>query len=147
MKAVECPKSSIHLATTLSKWPVLIQPRASQILSKPTEYYDKSTSRIHQPRRHHSWSCICLSSLTTTSTHLTNITSRCGHSAIDDPDGTRIYDEALYQIEKDLPELKDDISIMRLGPIDQELNALLSQARVACQLSTREGFEVKVSEA
>ena len=36
---------------------------------------------------------------------------------------------------------------MRLGPIDQELNALMSEAKVACQLSTREGFEVKVSEA
>lgn len=36
---------------------------------------------------------------------------------------------------------------MRLGPTDQLLNALLSNARVALQLSTREGFEVKVSEA
>jgi len=37
--------------------------------------------------------------------------------------------------------------VMRLGPTDQLLNALLSNAKVALQLSTREGFEVKVSEA
>jgi hypothetical protein len=50
-------------------------------------------------------------------------------------------------IEESFPDLKEDISVMRLGPIDQSLNALLSQARVALQLSTSEGFEVKVSEA
>jgi glycosyltransferase involved in cell wall biosynthesis len=36
---------------------------------------------------------------------------------------------------------------MRVGPSDQVLNALLSKAKIALQLSTREGFEVKVSEA
>lgn len=36
---------------------------------------------------------------------------------------------------------------MRLDPNDQLLNALLSGAHIALQLSTREGFEVKVSEA
>jgi alpha,alpha-trehalose phosphorylase (configuration-retaining) len=36
---------------------------------------------------------------------------------------------------------------MRVGPNDQILNALLSKAKIALQLSTREGFEVKVSEA
>lgn len=36
---------------------------------------------------------------------------------------------------------------MRLKPSDQILNALLSKAKIALQLSTREGFEVKVSEA
>lgn len=36
---------------------------------------------------------------------------------------------------------------MRLGPSDQMLNTLLSCSRVALQLSTSEGFEVKVSEA
>ncbi|MCJ1410212.1 hypothetical protein MMC19_004297 [Ptychographa xylographoides] len=71
----------------------------------------------------------------------------CGHGAIDDPDATIIYDRTMDQIEKDYPTLKDDISVMRLGPIDQELNVLLSNAKVACQMSTREGFEVKVSEA
>src|SRR4051812_12085556 len=36
---------------------------------------------------------------------------------------------------------------MRVGPTDQILNVLMSNALVALQLSTREGFEVKVSEA
>lgn len=36
---------------------------------------------------------------------------------------------------------------MRIGPSDQALNALLSKAKIVLQLSTREGFEVKVSEA
>lgn len=36
---------------------------------------------------------------------------------------------------------------MRIGPSDQILNALLSKAKIVLQLSIREGFEVKVSEA
>jgi glycosyltransferase involved in cell wall biosynthesis len=36
---------------------------------------------------------------------------------------------------------------MRLGPSDQVLNTLLSNAAIVLQLSEREGFEVKVSEA
>lgn len=41
----------------------------------------------------------------------------------------------------------DHVCIIRLGPTDQVLNAILSKAKIALQLSTREGFEVKVSEA
>ena len=70
-----------------------------------------------------------------------------GHSAIDDPDASLIFDEIMELIEKDYPEMANDISVMRLGPIDQVLNVLMSNAKVALQLSTREGFEVKVSEA
>lgn len=46
-----------------------------------------------------------------------------------------------------MSHLSDYISVIRLGPSDQMLNALLSKAKIALQLSTREGFEVKVSEA
>ena len=70
-----------------------------------------------------------------------------GVSAIDDPDGAKIFDNTMELIENDYPELADDISVVRLGSIDQQANALLSRAKVALQLSTREGFEVKVSEA
>lgn len=70
-----------------------------------------------------------------------------GHSAIDDPDASLIFDEIMELIEKDYPEMANDISVLRLGPIDQVLNVLMSNAKVALQLSTREGFEVKVSEA
>jgi glycosyltransferase involved in cell wall biosynthesis len=71
----------------------------------------------------------------------------CGHGSVDDPDGTVIYDSALRYLREDLPELTDNVCIIRLGPTDQVLNALLSKAKIALQLSSREGFEVKVSEA
>jgi glycosyltransferase involved in cell wall biosynthesis len=71
----------------------------------------------------------------------------CGHGSVDDPDGTIVYDTALGYVEQHLKHLKHLICIVRIGPSDQLLNALLSKARIALQLSTREGFEVKVSEA
>lgn len=70
-----------------------------------------------------------------------------GHGAIDDPDAALIYNQTLSQISTEYPDLKDDIVLLRLGPTDQLLNVLLSNAKIALQLSTREGFEVKVSEA
>jgi alpha,alpha-trehalose phosphorylase (configuration-retaining) len=73
--------------------------------------------------------------------------SRAGNSSIDDPDGNMVYDEALDRIEKYYPDLAEDISVMRLDANDQMLNTLIAQAHVVLQLSTREGFEVKVSEA
>lgn len=71
----------------------------------------------------------------------------CGHGSVDDPDGTIVYDTALEYIDQHLKHLKHLICTMRVGPSDQMLNALLSKAKIALQLSTREGFEVKVSEA
>lgn len=71
----------------------------------------------------------------------------CGHSSIDDPDGSLLYDQTMDLIHSDHADLVDDIIVVRLGPSDQILNAILSQCTVALQLSTREGFEVKVSEA
>lgn len=70
-----------------------------------------------------------------------------GHSAIDDPEGVVIYDQTLSLVEKDYSDLKEDIIIMRVGPTDQLLNTLMRNAHVALQLSIREGFEIKVSEA
>lgn len=71
----------------------------------------------------------------------------CGNGSIDDPDASMVYDEAMQKLEMEYPNLIDDCSIMRLDPNDQLLNTLLANAHVALQLSTREGFEVKVSEA
>ncbi|KAL4785631.1 hypothetical protein BJX76DRAFT_323730 [Aspergillus varians] len=71
----------------------------------------------------------------------------CGHGSVDDPDGSIIYESVVNHIESSIPQLADQICIVRLGPSDQVLNALMSKAKVALQLSTREGFEVKVSEA
>ncbi|EEH37656.2 clock-controlled gene-9 protein [Paracoccidioides lutzii Pb01] len=71
----------------------------------------------------------------------------CGHGSVDDPDGSIIYDAVIEYIDGKLPHLKSSICVMHIPPQDQILNALLSKARIALQLSTREGFEVKVSEA
>ncbi|KAG6867163.1 hypothetical protein C0993_006157 [Termitomyces sp. T159_Od127] len=72
----------------------------------------------------------------------------CGHGAVDDPDASIIYDQVIHLISSDeYVEFSKDIIVMRLPPSDQLLNALMANARIALQLSTREGFEVKVSEA
>ena len=71
-----------------------------------------------------------------------------GHGSIDDPEGEIIYKQVIACTEADraLP-YQDDIIIVRLGPSDQILNALLRGALAAFQLSIREGFEIKVTEA
>ena len=71
----------------------------------------------------------------------------CGNGSVDDPDASMIYDQTMAQIEQYYPHLAKDISIMRLEPNDQLLNTIIANAHVVLQLSTREGFEVKVSEA
>ncbi len=70
-----------------------------------------------------------------------------GHGSVDDPDGSKILDQTLELLEKEYSDIQADVVVMRLGPTDQLLNALMSNSKVALQLSTREGFEVKVSEA
>ncbi|KOS16984.1 Trehalose phosphorylase [Escovopsis weberi] len=70
-----------------------------------------------------------------------------GHGSVDDPDYSIIYDQTMMQLEEQYPYLIGDVSVMRLDPVDQVLNCLISHAHVVLQLSTREGFEVKVSEA
>lgn len=71
----------------------------------------------------------------------------CGNGSIDDPDGSGVFDQTMMKIEKECPQLASDISVMRLDPNDQLLNTIVAKAHVILQLSTREGFEVKVSEA
>lgn len=71
----------------------------------------------------------------------------CGNGSIDDPDALVVYDRALEKLENEYPHLIDDCSIMRLEHHDQLLNTLIAKAHVVLQLSIREGFEVKVSEA
>ncbi|KAJ4132308.1 hypothetical protein NW754_015123 [Fusarium falciforme] len=71
----------------------------------------------------------------------------CGNGSIDDPDANMVYDQAIGQLEIYYPHLIRDVSIMRLSPNDQLLNTIIAKAHVVLQLSNREGFEVKVSEA
>lgn len=71
-----------------------------------------------------------------------------GHSSIDDPDGTYI----LHKLQDTLcsepfKDIKDDIFAVRAPAEDRLLDALIRGADVACQVSTREGFEIKVTEA
>ncbi|KAJ3144122.1 hypothetical protein HDU89_008969 [Geranomyces variabilis] len=71
-----------------------------------------------------------------------------GHGSIDDPDGNVVFGQVLGTLAKaEFEDLADDIVPACLPPSDQLLNCLLRGALVALQLSTREGFEVKVTEA
>jgi glycosyltransferase involved in cell wall biosynthesis len=70
-----------------------------------------------------------------------------GHGAIDDPDATLIFNQTSHLLSTLYADIAADVIVMRLGPVDQLLNVLVANAHVALQLSTREGFEVKVSEA
>ncbi|KAI5291603.1 hypothetical protein KEM54_003048 [Ascosphaera aggregata] len=71
----------------------------------------------------------------------------CGHGSIDDPDGAIVYNQVMDHLDNSLRHLKQSVCAMRVPSSDQILNALMSKAKVALQLSTREGFEIKVSEA
>ncbi|KAG2194415.1 hypothetical protein INT47_003126, partial [Mucor saturninus] len=72
----------------------------------------------------------------------------CGHGSIDDPDGTLIFEQTLEIIQsKKFTLISSDIIAVRLPASDQLLNMILRGAHVALQLSHREGFEVKVTEA
>jgi glycosyltransferase involved in cell wall biosynthesis len=71
-----------------------------------------------------------------------------GNCSIDDPDGTRICNET-WQIlhSDDYAPFIDDVKVLRLPHRDQILNTLLRKSAIALQLSIKEGFEVKVTEA
>lgn len=71
-----------------------------------------------------------------------------GVSSVDDPDGVPVYN-LIKRILRTEPyiDFADDIKIARLPHQDQILDTLLRKSRVALQLSIKEGFEVKVTEA
>jgi glycosyltransferase involved in cell wall biosynthesis len=72
----------------------------------------------------------------------------CGHGSIDDPDGTIIFEQTQSIIESPkFAMISSDIIAVRLPASDQLLNMIMRGAHVALQLSHREGFEVKVTEA
>lgn len=71
-----------------------------------------------------------------------------GHGSIDDPEGKPLYQETIKLIHTDrYKHLTKDIKVARIHSSDQILNTLLRNARVALQLSHKEGFEIKVTEA
>jgi alpha,alpha-trehalose phosphorylase (configuration-retaining) len=71
-----------------------------------------------------------------------------GNGSIDDPDGKPIYNliKRILQTEP-YRSFANDIKVARLPHRDQVLNTLLRKSKVVLQLSIKEGFEVKVTEA
>ncbi len=71
-----------------------------------------------------------------------------GNSSVDDPDGVPVY-TLITNILKSEPyvHFADDIKVLRLPHRDQILNTLLRKSAIVLQLSIKEGFEVKVTEA
>ncbi len=71
-----------------------------------------------------------------------------GNSSIDDPDGVPIFNliQSILESEQYAP-FADDVKVARLPHRDQILNMLLRKSKVVLQLSIKEGFEVKVTEA
>jgi glycosyltransferase involved in cell wall biosynthesis len=71
-----------------------------------------------------------------------------GHGAVDDPEGDSIFASAVSLLEMDTyKDIAPDIKIAKVSDSDQVLNALLSESAVTVQLSHKEGFEFKVTEA
>jgi glycosyltransferase involved in cell wall biosynthesis len=71
-----------------------------------------------------------------------------GHGSVDDPDGSIVFRQLMDQLaDHRFDSIRADVCIARLPPEDRILNALMTGARIALQLSYQEGFEVKVTEA
>ncbi|MDO8488843.1 MAG: glycosyltransferase, partial [Candidatus Omnitrophota bacterium] len=69
-----------------------------------------------------------------------------GHGAVDDPEGLTLFYDTLIKAFENEGDMFGDIKIARLPHNDQVLNALARKSKVGLQLSTAEGFEIKVSE-
>ena len=71
-----------------------------------------------------------------------------GHGSIDDPDGMPVLHLTQHMLTLPLyREYAQDIKVARVHHSDQLLNALMRQSYLALQLSHKEGFEIKVTEA
>lgn len=71
-----------------------------------------------------------------------------GHGSIDDPEAIPVYNNIINMLKMDTyKHFRDDIKVVRLPNSDQMLNALFCCCSIALQLSHREGFEIKVTEA
>lgn len=71
-----------------------------------------------------------------------------GNGSVDDPDGIPILNMVNQMIESsDFDGIRDDIKVARLEHDEILLNAILSNAKIALQLSHSEGFEFKIAEA
>ncbi|KAG0635563.1 hypothetical protein HOY80DRAFT_1093012 [Tuber brumale] len=72
----------------------------------------------------------------------------CGYGALDDQDAEIVYNETVELLRQSkYAAIAKDVIVVRIWPSDQMLNAMITSAKIVMQLSLREGFEVKVSEA
>ncbi|KAG0130322.1 hypothetical protein HOY82DRAFT_609549 [Tuber indicum] len=72
----------------------------------------------------------------------------CVHGAIDGPDPEIVFAETTQLLKQSrYAAIAKDVVVVRIGPSDQMLNAMITTAKDVLQLSLRQGFEVKVSEA
>jgi glycosyltransferase involved in cell wall biosynthesis len=71
-----------------------------------------------------------------------------GHGSVDDPDGAPLLHLTKHMLTLPLYRaIAADIKVALIPHIDQLLNALLRSSLLALQLSHKEGFEIKVTEA
>ncbi|HTI14573.1 MAG TPA: glycosyltransferase [Dictyobacter sp.] len=71
-----------------------------------------------------------------------------GNGSVDDPDGVPVYNQTRTILQSEpYREIAADVKVIRLPHRDQILNTLLRKSKVVLQLSIKEGFEVKVTEA
>ncbi len=71
-----------------------------------------------------------------------------GNGSIDDPDGLPVLSLIVEMLKKEkYKKYKDDIKTIRIPHVDQLLNTLLRKSKICLQLSIKEGFEIKVTEA
>lgn len=71
-----------------------------------------------------------------------------GNGSVDDPDGPTILNQTMQAIQSDAFDgLRNHIKVAMLPPDDLLLNTLLRKSSVVLQLSRKEGFEIKVTEA
>lgn len=70
-----------------------------------------------------------------------------GYLFINDPESNRVYNQSMYRLEKDYPHLVPFVSVTRIDANIQLLNSLLSGSHILLQLSTENGFEIRISEA
>ncbi|KRH95253.1 Glycosyltransferase [Pseudoloma neurophilia] len=71
-----------------------------------------------------------------------------GHGSVDDPEGTTVFNYMVDFLQQErLSKIRDRVKLVKVPPLDQVLNLLMTKAKIVLQLSKNEGFEIKVTEA
>lgn len=70
-----------------------------------------------------------------------------GNGSVDDPDGAPMLQEIMRLRAEKYAAIQDDIKVARIPHNDVALNALLRGSALALQPSTKEGFEMRVTDA